>query len=98
MFHVEHFMKHDVVNHVVRNCRGIEHTADENRMVKSVVAAKNVARTFLGPGQFRSVDCPIEVLLVESVESTLQVDMAPASVGSAWRPAAFSPGNPRPFL
>src|SRR3954471_14584924 len=43
MLHMQHLVEHHVFGHVMGDIRGIENPADEDRIVRGVEAAQNVA-------------------------------------------------------
>ena len=43
VLHVEHFVEHDVLDHVRRDARCIEKAADEDRVVDGIVAPEDKA-------------------------------------------------------
>ena len=83
MLHMQHFVKHHVLDHICgdrwswhgaapemreRDLRRIEQAADEDGVVGNVESAKHMPRLFDGPRNIRFCHGAAEVLAVEAIE------------------------------
>src|ERR1051326_1147367 len=70
-------MVDDVLDHVPRDLRSVEDTADDNRVMRRVEVSEHGAGALLAPGHLRASEQAVEEARVEVVEDGLEiVDMS----------------------
>src|SRR6266404_7447218 len=73
MLQVEHFVKHNVLNHKARHARMVEDAADHDGVVGGVVVAEAVAGVVAAPGELGATHQAVEEAAVQVFKDFFQM-------------------------
>ena len=94
MLQMQHLVKQNVFNRVARHARVVEHTADDDCVVRRIIVAKTAASVVLAPGKLRTSHESVKETPVEVVEDLLKMVVMSAS-GADMFASAHLPHEPR---
>src|SRR5690349_12310850 len=98
MLHVQHLVVHDVVDDVGGSAGVIEYATDEDHIVRRVVAPQDVPRSFRRPAESWPRQGAAKVLLIETVEGSIEIDEFSSRCGLSRSSPTRRPSSTRTLL